>query len=91
MVSEGTREVSIHASCMCWAGVDLRSGDDDLGVDELLVELGVLALLVRCGDERVALLLNPLADTQLVLSGTEELRLLLSVDAALVKLAFAKT
>lgn len=24
----------------------LRSGDDDFGVDELLVELGVLALLV---------------------------------------------
>jgi hypothetical protein len=27
-------------------GASLRSGDDNLGIDELLVELGVLALLV---------------------------------------------
>lgn len=80
-----------YPSCMRWAEVDLRSGDDDLCVDELLVELGVLALLVRRGDERVALLLDPLADAQLVLSGTEELRLLLSVDAALLPLALAET
>ena len=63
--------------------LDVRRGDDDLGVDEMLVELGVLALLVRRRDERVALLLDPLPDAQLVLSRSEELRLLLGVLAAL--------
>ena len=87
----GRNKEVAYASCMRWAEVDLRGGDDDLCVDELLVELGVLALLVRRGDERVALLLDPLADAQLVLSGTEELRLLLSVDAALLPSALAET
>jgi hypothetical protein len=49
----------------------VRSGDDDLGVDKLLVELGVLALLVRGGHESVTLVLEPLADAELVLSGTK--------------------
>jgi hypothetical protein len=49
----------------------------------VLVELGVLALLVGCGDELVALLLDPFPDTELVLSGTEKLGLLLGVDATL--------
>ncbi len=48
---------------------DLRSGDDDLGVDELLVKLGVLALLVRGGDKGVSLVLEPLADAELVFGG----------------------
>lgn len=52
----------------------LRGGDDDLSVDELLVELGVLALLVGGGHKGVALILEPLADAELVLSGSEKLR-----------------
>ena len=38
-------------------GIDLRSGDDDISVDELLVKLGVLALLVRGSYKSVALVL----------------------------------
>jgi hypothetical protein len=55
------------------------SGDDDFSVDELLVEGGVLALLVGGGHQGVTLVLKPLADAKLVLSGTEQLRLLLGV------------
>lgn len=55
-------------------GRGLRSGDDDLGVYELLVELGVLALLVGGGDEGVTLVLEPLADAELILSCAEKLR-----------------
>ena len=51
----------------------VRCGNDDLSVDELLVELGVLALLVGGGDEGVALVLEPFADAELVLCGSEEL------------------
>lgn len=61
----------------------LRGGDDDFGVNKLLVKLGVLTLLVRGGDERVTLLLDPLSQSELVLSGTEKLWLLFGVDAAL--------
>lgn len=43
--------------------LDVRCRDDDLCVDKVLVELGVLTLLVGGGDELVALLLNPLPDT----------------------------
>lgn len=46
---------------------DIRGGDDDLSIDELLVELGALALLVRGGDQGVALVLEPFADAELVL------------------------
>lgn len=53
-------------------GAGLRSGDDDFGVDELLVKLGVCAVLVRRGDEGVALVLEPLAETELVFGGAEE-------------------
>lgn len=38
---------------------NVRGGDDDLRVDELLVELGSVTLLVGGGDEGVALLLEP--------------------------------
>jgi hypothetical protein len=48
------------------------SGNDDLSIDELLVELGVLALLVRGSNEGVALVLEPLADAKLVLRGAEK-------------------
>ena len=62
---------------------NLRSGDNDFSVNHLLLEHAVLALLVRGGDERVSLVLEPLADTKLVLCGTEETRLLLGVLLAL--------
>jgi hypothetical protein len=62
---------------------DVRCGNDDFGVNEVLVELGVLTLLVGGGDELVALLLDPLPQTKLVLGGTEKTGLLLSVDTTL--------
>jgi len=65
------------------SGSDVRCGDDDFRIDEVLVELRVLTLLVGGGDELVALLLDPLPQTELILGGTEETGLLLSVDTAL--------
>lgn len=53
-------------------GECLRSGDDDFGVDQLLVKLGVGALLVRGGHQGVALVLEPLANAELVLGRAEE-------------------
>lgn len=53
---------------------NLRGGDDDLGVDELLLEDRVGALLVGGGDQSVALVLEPLADAKLVLSCSEQSR-----------------
>ena len=56
-----------------------RSSDDDLGVDKLLVKGGALALLVGGGHQSVAGILEPLADTELILGGSEQTRLLLGV------------
>ena len=53
--------------------IRLRGGDDNLGVDELLVKDRVLALLAGGGDQSMALVLEPLADAELVLSGSEKL------------------
>lgn len=58
---------------------DKRSGDDNFGIDKLPVEGGVLALFVGGGDQGVAGILEPLADTELILSGAQQLRLLLGV------------
>jgi hypothetical protein len=55
---------------------DVRGGNNDLSVHQLLVESGVLALLIRCGDEGVTLVLQPLADAQFVLGGTQKIGLL---------------
>jgi len=63
---------------------DVRRGNDNLRVDKVLVERRTLALLVRGCDELVALLLNPLPDTKLVLGGSEETRFLLGVNATLL-------
>ena len=68
---------------------NVRCGDDDFGINEVLIELRVLTLLIRGGDELVALLLDPLPQTKLVLGGSEKTGLLLSVDAALVTLLIA--
>jgi hypothetical protein len=62
---------------------DVRRCDDDLRIHEVLIERRVLTLLVRSGDELVALLFDPLPYTELILSRTEELRLLSGVLAAL--------
>lgn len=51
---------------------NIRGGDDDFGVNQLLVELGVFALLVGGGDQSVALVLEPLADAELILSRSEK-------------------
>lgn len=64
-------------------GGDLRCGDDDLGVNELLVESRVLALFVRGADEGVALRLEPFAEPKLVFGGSQERRDLIGMDAAL--------
>lgn len=49
----------------------------------MLVEGGVGTLLVGGGNKLVTLVLEPLPDSELVLGGTEELRLLLGVLVAL--------
>lgn len=64
---------------------NLRSGDDDFGVNHLLLKDTVLALLVGGGDESVSLVLEPLADSKLVLCGAEEAGLLFGVLLALWK------
>jgi len=61
----------------------LRCGDDDLGVWDVLVKGRVLALLVRGDNKLVALLLDPLLKTKLVLSGTEKSWLVSGVLVAL--------
>ncbi len=43
--------------------MDLRSGNDDLGIDQLLVKFRVLALLVGGRDKSVSLILEPFSDT----------------------------
>lgn len=63
--------------------MNVRCCDDDLGVHELLVELAVLALLVRGRHKRVALVLEPFPDAELVLRRSEQARLLLGVLVAL--------
>lgn len=48
------------------------SGDDNLSILELLVEFGTLTVLVGSGDKSVTLVLEPLADAELVLSCSEK-------------------
>lgn len=63
--------------------INVRSGDNNLGVYELLVELGVFALLVGSGHQRVAVVFEPLADAKLVLGTTKKTGLVLSMLARL--------
>ena len=78
--SDGELEVLGLGQALCGevTGVE-GSGDDDFGIDQLLVKSGVLTLLVGGSHQGVSLVLEPLADTKLILSGTEQLRLLLGV------------
>lgn len=63
--------------------VHLRRGDDDLGILELLIELGALDVLVGGGNEGMALTLEPRPQTQFVLGGPEQTGLFFGVVAAL--------
>lgn len=49
--------------------INVRGGDDDFRVNELLVEFGVWVVLVGGCDESVAGILEPFADSKLVLGG----------------------
>jgi hypothetical protein len=69
---------------VCVADLDSRCGDDDLGIDQLLVECGSLALLVRGSHEGVALVLEPFAQAKLVLGGAKQTWLFLCVLVTLV-------
>ncbi len=60
-------------------------GDDDLGILDVLAELGVGTLLVSSYDKLVAVLLGPVSKAKLVLNGTEQARLFLTVLAGSVK------
>lgn len=51
---------------------DIRGGDDDFGIDQLLVEGRVLAVLVGGGHHGVALVFQPLADAELILRRAEQ-------------------
>lgn len=64
---------------------NIRSGDDDFSINKLLVKGRVLTILVGGGDEGVTLRLEPLAQTKLVLSGTEKAGLVLGVLTALCR------
>jgi len=66
--------------------VDIRSSNDDFSVRNVLIKGRVLTLLVRGGNELVSLVLEPLADSEFVLSGSEELRLVAGVLVALYNL-----
>jgi hypothetical protein len=69
-----------HVNCIRQC---LRSGDDDFCVDKVLVKLRVGSLLAGGCHELVTLVLEPLADSELVLSGTEHLGLVSGVLVAL--------
>lgn len=67
--------VRVSGQSRCLVGTfsaSIRSGNDDLGVNEVLVECGVGALLVGGGDELVALLLDPLPQAELVLGAAKQ-------------------
>lgn len=64
------------------AGVE-GSRNDDLSVNKLLLEGGVRTLLVGGGNEGVALVLEPLAQAELVLDSSQKTGLLLGVLTAL--------
>lgn len=73
-----------------WSGSEdsvggIRCGDNDLGINQVLVESGVLAVLVRGRHQFMTLLLNPFPDPQLILGRPEELRNLFGVLVALQK------
>jgi len=64
---------------------DLRSGDDDLRIDQFLVEFGVLALLIGGGNEGVALIFEPFPYSQLILRRTDHFSVIGGVLSAIVQ------
>ena len=60
-----------------------RCGDDDLCINKLLIEFGILPFLVRGGHKGVTLVLQPFSNPKLILGGTKQTRLLLGVLVAL--------
>lgn len=58
---------------------DSRSSDNDLSVHQFLVKPRPPALLVRCSNQGMPLILEPFSNSQLVLRGTKELRDLLGM------------
>lgn len=58
--------------CNADRAVNIRSRDDDLSINQLLIESRVLAFLVGGGDEGMALVLEPFAETKLVLGRAEQ-------------------
>ena len=75
--------LSGHIRPYLWEYLYIRSGDDDFGVNQLLLKDRVRTLLVGGGHQSVTLVLEPLANAELVLSGTEEAWLLFGMLAAL--------
>jgi hypothetical protein len=59
--------------------------DDYIGVNNLLVKHRVGAILGRGGNESMALRLEPVSDTELVLGASKELGLILSVRAGIIE------
>lgn len=66
-------------------GGDLRGSDDHFGIHQFLVELGILAILVRRCHQCVALVLKPLPKPQLVLCRAQELGNVLGMLFAIVE------
>lgn len=62
---------------------NVRGGDDNLCIHELLVEFGVLTLLIGRGYQSMALLFQPFTDTKLVFGRAEEAWLISGMLAAL--------
>jgi hypothetical protein len=70
-------------------GIDVTrvegGGDDDFSIDDLLVEGRIFAFLVVGDNQGVALGLEPLADTELILNRPEQSRLVLGPFATFVE------
>lgn len=62
-----------------------RCSDEDVGVDDVFPKLASASLLVRGGDELVALAGEPFGDPELVLGGPQESRLFFGRLAAVVE------
>lgn len=61
----------------------LRSGDDDFGINKLLIESRVVTVLIRGGHQSVSLVLKPLPNAKLVLRGAKKAWLLSSMVVTL--------
>ena len=68
-----------------WGSDCIRSGDDDLCINEFFIEFTVLAIFIRCGDQCMAFGFEPLSNTQFVLSCSKELGDLFGMLVAVVE------